>query len=111
MSRLYDFQVEAELPEGIDHRAAKKALADYDSGFTVSWWRKGRLLSGGGNVTLCAGTTPDEAADEIARALWTAANACFEVKVSYVCLEDLPWETEIRDADDFERLMLDHPAA
>lgn len=111
MSTLYDFQIEAELPEGIDHKAVAKALRKYDSGFTTSWWAKGRLLSGGGNVTLCAGTSPDEAADVIARALWTGANACFEVKISWVCLEDLPWETEIRDQDDFERLMLDQPAA
>lgn len=32
-------------------------------------------------------------------------------KGSNFCLQDLPWETEIRDEDDFERLMLDQPAA
>jgi len=112
VSRLYDFQIEAELPEGVDHVAVGKALRDYDSEFTTpDWWEKGRLLSAGGNISVCGGRHPDEVIDEIAKAMWSAAGCCFEVKVSFVDLEDLPYETEVRDRDDFDRLVIEPAAA
>jgi hypothetical protein len=110
MSRLHDFQIEAELPEGINHEVVGKALTDYDSEFTPGWWAEGRLLTSGANISIGGGRRPDDVIDEIAKALWSAAGRFVEIRVSYCDLEDLPYETELRDANDFERLVIAEPS-
>lgn len=60
-------------------------------------------LSADGEDQLCAGTSEEDFAARLARAVWTANGGPCEVEVRATYLEELPCETYSFDASDYER--------
>ena len=58
------------------------------------------FLSAYGESFLCGGE--EEFTDRVALAVWKANNGYCRVEVTATYLEDLPYETHIRDEDDFD---------
>lgn len=57
-----------------------------------------------GRDHLCLGEPEREFADRLARVIWKANGGFCHVDVHTTCLEDLPYETQTYDEDDYERM-------
>jgi len=56
-----------------------------------------------GDGNLCAGESEEEFTDRVSAAIWAANGGFCEVAVHATCLEELPYTTHWRTADDFDR--------
>ena len=103
MSRSYSMHVTiiGANPDRFD--AVKDAASDeWDF---EDWDEHGGTLEASANDQLCAGTTEEEFAEQLAKAIWTANGGPCEVEVIATYLEDLPWETYTFDESDYDRLI------
>ena len=62
------------------------------------------FLSAYGESFLCGGESEEEFTDRVALAVWKANEGYCRVEVIATYLEDLPYETHIRNDDDYYRL-------
>ena len=102
MSRAYEMRVEV-TGFSVKQVEAIKNAAEQEWAFDK--WREDEAeLVSAAEGQLCGGEMEEEFADRLATAIWRANKGFCLVAISATCLDDLPYETHVRDEVDYERL-------
>ena len=100
MSRYYAMEVIIQNVRP-DKEEAVKMAAQNEWPF-LDWDSKACTLRASAESALCGGESEEEFANRLAQAVWDASGSFCPVEVNATYLEQLPFETHVRDQDAYD---------
>ena len=104
MSRMYNMFVRIKGINPDKREQVEEAAEQEWHAFGDDWWfdKDTKMLTSGGDSTLCGGEEESEFTQRLAHAIWKANEGFCEIEVNATYLEDLPFETHNADEDDYD---------
>jgi hypothetical protein len=101
MSRSYEINIEVE---GLEDDEDEKVKAAIESVEDIEVNTYGSTVFAAGDTTLAGGTTEDDRAQEIAKAIWAAVKAPVAITISWYFKDRDPDETNYFTEDEYDKM-------